>query len=130
MSKQDVTLNFENGFSGEIVAKNATVSIGGNDGQLRPYDMYLGALGSCFYSTFLDIIKKKRISFDKVSIHLTGEKRSEIPAYLQWVNLDITVFNPSSEKGLDKAAELAGNYCSVYQTTAKVADMSWNIIIK
>ncbi|MFP4456648.1 MAG: OsmC family protein [Clostridia bacterium] len=130
MSKQDVILNFENGFSGEIVAKNATVAIGGNEGQLRPYDMYLGALGSCFYSTFIDIIEKKRISIDKVTIHLTGEKRNEIPAYLKWVNLDITVYNPSDEKGLDKAAKLAGKYCSVYQTTAKVADMSWKITVK
>jgi putative redox protein len=130
MSKQDVTLNFEDGFSGEIVAKSATVAIGGEEGQLRPYDMYLGALGSCFYATFLDIVEKKRISYDKVSIHITGEKRSEVPAFLQWVNLDITIYNPSDEKGLEKAAELAGKYCSVYQTTAKVAKMSWNINIK
>ena len=130
MSKKEVTLKFENGFSGEIIAENATVDIGTSEGQLRPYDMYLGALGSCFYSTFLDIVEKKRISYEKVSIHLTGEKRSEVPAYLQWVNLEITVIDPSEEKGLEKAAELAAKYCSVYQTTAKVAKMSWNIITK
>lgn len=130
MSKKDVTLNFKNGFNGEIVAKNATAAIGTKEGQLGAYDMYLGALGSCFYSTFLDVLEKKRISYDKVSIHLTGEKRSEVPAYLQWVNLDITVFNPSNENGLDKIAELASKYCSVYQTTAKVAKMSWQIIVK
>ncbi len=130
MSKQDITLNFSDGFNGELVVKNGTFNVGGNEGQLLPYDMYLGALGSCFYATFLEIIEKKKITYDSASIRITGEKRKEVPTLLSWVNLDITIINPSTEKGLEKSAELAGKYCSVYQTTSKVADITWNLKIE
>ncbi len=130
MSKQEIKLNFENGFNGELVSKNGSFQIGKKEEQLSPYDMYLGALGSCFYATFLEIIDKKKIALDRVSIKITGEKRTEVPTYLSWVNLDITIFNPSTEKGLEKSAQLAAKYCSVYQTTLKVADVKWKLHIK
>ncbi len=121
---------FKPEFSGELVTSRATVDIGPEEGQVFPYDMLLGALASCFYSTFLDIAEKKRIHYDSVDIEVTGEKRTEIPATLKWVNLKITIKNAEKEKGLIQAAELAGQYCSIYQTLSHVAEMKTQVVFE
>jgi putative redox protein len=94
---------------------------------LEPYDMLFGALGSCYYSTFLDVAKKKRINFDHAEIHIEGVKRDTPPTTLEWVKVKLDVKNSSNNLGLEKAAALAAKYCSVYVTISKVADISWEI---
>lgn len=127
MTLQRVELSFQQEFKGQLTAENHTVDIGTEKGSLAPYDMLLGALASCYYSTFLDVTVKKRISFDKAEIIVTGEKREEIPTTLKWVNLDIKIHGAKSQNGIIKAGEMAAKYCSVYQTIAHVADMKWSI---
>jgi len=128
MAIQKIKVRFTEGFKGELTAKNATVAVGGGEGLLAPYDMLLGALATCLYSTFLDVIEKKRITFDKTDIIITGEKRKTIPMTLEWVNVIIEIKNASDEKGVQKAAQLAAKYCSVYETISKVADM--DLVVK
>ncbi|HBH13085.1 MAG: hypothetical protein XD91_0674 [Clostridiales bacterium 38_11] len=127
MTLQRVELSFQQEFKGRLTADNHTIDIGNEKGSLAPYDMLLGALASCYYSTFLDVAVKKRIPFDKAEIIVTGEKRTEIPTTLEWVNLDITIYGAKSQKGIMKAGEMAAKYCSVYQTISHVADMKWSI---
>ncbi|HAE42392.1 MAG TPA: osmotically inducible protein OsmC [Clostridiales bacterium] len=127
MTLQRVELNFQQEFKGQLIAENHAIDIGTEKGSLAPYDMLLGALASCYYSTFLDVVKKKKITYDKVEMIVTGEKRTEIPTTLQWVNLDIRIYGASTQKGILKAGELAAKYCSVYQTISKVAEMNWSI---
>lgn len=127
MAQKEVSLTFSYAFEGELTAKNGTVKIGSEEGTLEPYDLLLGALGSCLYSTFLDIAVKKRITYDRLEMRITGEKRTEIPTTLKWVNVDVTVVNPEKEHGLDQALKLATEYCSVYATISKVAEMSYTL---
>ncbi|MDP3386014.1 MAG: OsmC family protein [Eubacteriales bacterium] len=127
MTIQRVELSFQQEFKGQLITDNHTIDIGTEKGSLAPYDMLLGALASCYYSTFLDVVNKKKLSFDKVDIIVTGEKREEIPTTLKWVNLDIKILGAASQKGIVKAGEMAAKYCSVYQTISHVADMKWNI---
>ena len=96
-------------------------------GSLAPYDMLYGALASCLYSTFLDVAKKKHIDFDSVDMQVTGEKRTESPTTLKWVNVKMVIKNAQKEEGLLKSAELAAKYCSIYQTLAHVADMKLEV---
>lgn len=118
---------FSGGFEGELQAPRAKAAIGSGEGRLAPYDMLLGALASCYYSTFLDIIGKKRLSLAGAEIEVSGEKRQEIPATLKWVTLRLSLRgaerSPLADAGFREAAELAGKYCSIYQTLAQVADM-------
>lgn len=123
MSVLKVEVNFKDGFKGKMIAKNTTVAVGTGEGELRPYDMMLGALAACLYSTFLDVVEKKKITFDESNVIVTGQKRKQIPMTLEWVKVIIEVKNVSDEKGALKAAELAKKYCSVYETISKVADM-------
>lgn len=122
-----VTMDFDYEFKGVLKAKRGTVDIGIEEGTIEPYDMVFGALGSCLYSTFLDIAVKKKIVYDGVKMKVSGEKRTEIPTTLKTVNVEVTVVNPEKEKGLDQAMRLATEYCSVYQTLAHVADMSYSL---
>lgn len=126
----NVNLEFGYGFKGVLKAENHQVAVGLEKGELAPYDMLLGALASCYYSTLIDIVEKKKINFDKATISVTGEKREEIPKTLKSVIIELQIFNADSEKGVLKAAELASKYCSVYQTILKVSEMKWNVVFK
>lgn len=127
MSVLKVNTPFNPAFEGELVTKRARVAIGSGEGRLAPYDMLLGALSSCLYATFLGVAEKKRITFESVDIEVTGEKREQVPTTLKWVDVNLVVKNASKEKGLREAAELAGEYCSIYQTLAMVADMNLTV---
>lgn len=127
MERKEVSLVFSGGFKGELIAPNGTCRIGIEQDTLAPYDMLFGALASCLYSTFLDVAKKKRIGFDRVEMVVTGEKRDEIPATLKWVNVKAVVFDAEKELGLEQSFKLATEYCSIYETISKVAEMSYEI---
>jgi hypothetical protein len=53
MEEIDVKLRFGRAFKGELIAKKGSIPIGREEGNLAPYDMMLGALGACYYSTFV-----------------------------------------------------------------------------
>lgn len=122
-----VTMDFDYEFKGILKAKRGSVNIGVEEGTVDPYDMVFGALGSCLYSTFLDIAVKKKIVYDGVKMKVSGEKRTEVPTTLKTVNVEVTVVNPEKEKGLDQAMRLATEYCSVYQTLSHVAEMTYSL---
>jgi putative redox protein len=129
MDKKEVTLKFTNEFDGDLIAPKSIVKIGSEDGTVAPYDMLLGALGSCLYSTFLDVMKKKRIKFERFEMVITGEKRTEVPTTLKWVNVDAKVYGPEKENGVSESFRLATEYCSIYKTISHVAEMSYEISI-
>ena len=129
MDRKEVKLLFRNTFEGELIAAHGEVAIGSTEGKVAPYDMLLGALGSCLYSTFMDVMKKKRIEFERFEMVITGEKRTEIPTTLKWVNVVATVYGPAKENGVSEAFRLATEYCSIYQTLSHVAEMSYEIKI-
>ncbi len=131
MALLQIDLNFD---AGEVVRGNMQTATGMEvavgDGGLYPYDMLLGALGACFYYNFKSISSKMKVTYESLSIRLTGEKRTEVPATLAWGKLEIRVKNPSDVKSLDKIAELSGKYCSVYQTVGSVAELSLEVIVE
>jgi len=116
--------HFKNEFEGELLtSRGAVVPIGPGQGSTSPYDLLFGALASCFYSTFLDIVEKMRVDFEAADIAVSGEKRVEIPTTLSWVLVELTIKKPSKRDAFEKAAALAGKYCSIYQTLSHVASM-------
>ncbi len=130
MDKKEVLLTFANKFEGELKAPHANALIGSDEGTLAPYDMLLGALGSCLYATFLDIARKKRIGYERAEIKVTGEKRTEVPTTLKWVHVEFRIFKAEKELGLEQGAKLATEYCSIYQTISHVAEMSYEIVFE
>ena len=101
--------------------------VGKGEGLLRPYELLLGALGSCYYSTFLDIAAKMRLKYAGARLHIRGVKREEAPTTLKTADMAFTILGAKDEKGFRRAAELAAKYCSVHETLTKVAQITLTV---
>ncbi len=123
MEVTKVSMQFANNFSGTLTGEKVKVGVGSHEGEAMPYELLLGALGACFYATFLSIVRKMRVGFESVDIQIEGTKRDEEPAHLIKTKIAMTITNGESEEKLTKAAHLAEKYCSVYYTVSKVSDM-------
>jgi len=126
MAVRKTDIYFGNTFRGELDVSSGKLPLGVEQGTFEPYDLLFGALASCLYATFLDVAKKKKINFESAHIVVTGEKRTEVPTVLSWVDTKITIKGAEKEAGLEKAFELATKYCSIYQTIEQVAKMTWS----
>ena len=126
MAQINVGLEFGREFEGELKTARAGAAIGMGDGQLRPYDMLLGALGACYYSTFVDIAKKMRLEYEGASIDISGVKR-QVPTTLATVDMVFTIRGVSDQKTFRRAADLAAKYCSVHETVSKVAEIRLDV---
>lgn len=127
MAVRKADVYFENTFKGVLDVPKGKVPIGVEEGTVAPYDLLFGALASCLYATFLDVAEKKKIGFESARIEVTGEKRTEVPTVLTWVDTKMIIKGAEKEAGLEKSYELATKYCSIYQTIAQVAEMSWSV---
>lgn len=123
-----VKMNFKSKEGNLITDSNVNVKI--FDEGVRPYELLLGALGSCFYATFLSIVEKKRLTYDEVKLDISGTKRTEVPQTLEEVNIKMIITNPSNEQQLLRSAELGAKYCSIYETLSKVAKMNLEVIFE
>lgn len=92
------------------------------DSTTGPYEYLLGALSGCYYSTLTDVLKG-RVTYDYCNIHVEGEKRAETPTTLERTKMIVCVKNPSSFEDFKRACIETSNYCSIYQTIAKVSKM-------
>ena len=120
--KNEIKVEFRNEFKGKLTTTtNSELTIGLE--QIRPYDMMLGALVSCYHATFLDILQKKRQVVEHVSYQVTGTKRTEVPTTLEHVLMSVKVVGVSDETQANKCFELAKKYCSVYSTISHVAEI-------
>lgn len=126
METQHVQLNFSQDFVGTLQTKLGEFSVGSQKGDLLPYDMVLGALGSCYYATFLGIAEKMRLEYEKVDIDIQGAKREEVPTTLEWVEIKLDFYGvaPQQDNKFARAVDLAGKYCSVHETLAQVAKIT------
>ena len=125
-----VTLEFSMPFKGMGQNKNGyRVEIDEGEKGAEPYDLLLMSLGSCLYSTFEDIISKKKLDFETLNIDVTGEKRTETPTTLKYCNIVFrTKTNLKNKEAFIKSMRLACKYCSIYNTLAHVAEMQSEIV--
>lgn len=125
MSETTVNLRFSRQFEGVLEAEGATADIGKKtEGRLAPYDLMLGALGSCYYATFVGIADKMKLAYEGADIRVHGVKREEVPTTLRTVEMRVIIRGATDQKGFDRAAELAAKYCSVHETISRVADIT------
>ncbi len=127
MKTDTITLAFDSQFIGTMTSPTGTVKIGQQEGGIMPYHLLYGALGSCFYSTFLSIAVKKRLSFSKATVSISGTKRETVPTTLDHVVIDLIIYDASDEAQFRKSAKLGAEYCSIHQTISQVATMDLNV---
>ena len=107
--------------------ERAIVGIGSKPGEFYPYDLLLGALSACFYYTLYEILEKRKMDIPTIEIIVTGDKRTELPTTLEWVNLEVIVTGKVNEKQFLRYVDLAGKYCSIHETISKVAKMTHEV---
>lgn len=124
-----IQLNFNNQFSGELKGKNGSIRVGESENEFAPYELLTGALGSCLYSTFIDIIKKMRLEFISCELDIGWEKREEVPTTCKLIMISgkIKGVEMDQRERFQKAFKLATEYCSVYATLSHVAEMKWEL---
>jgi putative redox protein len=127
MAVEPVRMDFNKDFTGVLTVEKGIIVIGDGEHGIQPYNLLLGALGSCFYSTFLDIIAKKRLTFDGATLVITGTKREEIPRTLNTVQVKMTIKNASNQTQFLRSVELGRQYCSVHETLSKVAVITFTV---
>lgn len=122
-----VKLDMKNYFSGTLNGEKGKLEYGTRKEQFLPYELLYGALGSCMHATFISIADKMRLKYDDAQYDITGKKRDEVPTMLTDVWVTVTISNPSDEKKLIKAMNLAADYCSIYNTLKNIATMHLDI---
>ncbi|HZK28925.1 MAG TPA: OsmC family protein [Clostridia bacterium] len=122
---------FEPRYHGVVHGKRASLVLGPDANEFGPYDLVLAGLSGCFYVTFLGITGKMQLSYDEVTIDITGTHREEPPTLLSHVLLDIIVKGAGleREKHFNRAVEVASKYCSVFQTLSRVAEMETKLTL-
>lgn len=122
-----IKLTFSDKFEGEFTSPTGTVAIGSKPGAMKPYHLLFGALGSCFYATFLSIVEKKKLTFSGAEITIDAEKREEVPTTLKRVSIAVVIYDPSDEAQFLRSVELGAKYCSIHETVSQVAKIDFNV---
>ena len=124
-AQKHVSMEFSMPFKGKgITDRGNTIEIDEGNKYVEPYDLLFMSLGSCLYSTFEDIITKKKLSYEMFEMDITGEKRTEVPTTLKYCNIIFKAkTTENNKKAFKKSMELACKYCSIYNTLSHVAEM-------
>lgn len=111
---------FEDGFHGITKIGEQTLRIG--EEQILPYDMTYGAIASCLYSTFLDVLEENHLHVGKAMIDVHGVKRKTVPQTVENLFIHIQVESSDDLMQLRMAFAKAASRCSMVQTFAAVAE--------
>ena len=130
MKTDPVTLTFANTFVGSASSPSGRVVIGDQMDGMMPYHLLYGAIGSCFYATFLSVTNKKKLTFDSATIDISGVKRDQVPTTLETLHIIFKIKNPSDKEQLKVAAELGATYCSIHEMVSKVATVTMDVLFQ
>ncbi len=79
-----------------------------------PMETLLAALATCAATDVVDILRKGRQELRSLSIHVTGERRAEVPRGLTRVRARVRVTGAVERAKAERAVRLAfETYCSV-----------------
>ncbi len=123
---------FDSGFNGKVAGDRGETHIGVTGNTFQPYELLYGALSSCVHATVLGVARKMRLEYETAEYDVTGTKRSEVPTFLTnvYVKVTMTGVTEENQKKMTKAITLGTEYCSIYNTLAKVAEMHLEIEYK
>jgi putative redox protein len=111
----EVALEWHGDSRFEVEGRAARTQVDG-DGLTAPSPMetLLAALASCAATDVVDILRKGRQPLRALAIHLTGERRADVPRGLTRVRARVRVAGAVERAKAERAAQLAfEKYCSV-----------------
>ena len=101
-------IHFENGFNGVYCVQDQVLRIG-NEG-IQPYDMTFGAVASCFYATFLGVLKEHGVTVRSAELTLQPE-------------------TDASKEELEACMKEALGKCSMVATIKAVAQVEAELVL-
>lgn len=120
MKTDQIKLEFQNEYKGKVIAPNGEIKIGRGENEYAPYHLLYGALGSCYYLTFLALCRKQKLEFDRVKITIDGEKHETSVALLKEVIVDVEIWSKDDKERITRAAGQGAKYCSIYNTIQSI----------
>jgi putative redox protein len=101
--------------SGHWVMMDGPEQLGGSDAGCRPKELILLALGGCTGSDVATILRKKRVPFEDLEIHLTANVAEEHPQVYTDIHVTYVVYGENINCiDIERAIELSTTkYCSV-----------------
>ena len=110
-----------------ITDSGASVTLGTRAETFSAYELLLGGLSHCLFSTYESMAVKMQVEYSGLDMNITGVKRDEKVATLKTVDIDVLAKGVTDQDKFAKAFEIATRYCSIFTTISKVAEMRWNI---
>ncbi len=111
-----------------IITTDEPVDVGGLDKGPNPYDMLLGALGSCTSMTLRMYANQKKWPLEKVTVSLTHEKVTGADGKKHDViTRDIQLEGPLDAAQRQRLLEIA-NKCPVHRTLESVPQITTALI--
>ncbi len=129
----NITLTFGESTEGVLSTANAETKVSYTGQGMAPYELFLGGFASCLHATFMGIVRKRKLSYDKVTYDVTSEKREEVPTVINKLVTNIVIYgaNLDKQKQYIKSMEQAETYCSISDTIKRLgAEMTINIEFK
>lgn len=105
------------GESKHWVVMDGPETFGGSDAATRPMELFLISLAGCTGADVASLLKKMRVKYQKMEIHVDAEKAKEHPKVYTKIDLvyKISGQNLEAEKDkIEKSIDLSQNkYCSI-----------------
>jgi putative redox protein len=97
-----------------------------------PIDALLSALGGCASIDVIEILAKRRTPVRALSVDVTAERASTVPARLTRVLLTFTIAGESLEREhVERAIELSiTKYCSVRDSLREDIPVEWALLLQ
>ncbi len=98
----------------------------GSEAGSRPMELLLLSLGSCSASDVVSILTKKRVSFDQLEIHVTGDREDTHPKVFTKIHLEYVFYgNNLPDQDLQRAIDLSQNkYCPIVAMLRKSCEIT------
>jgi len=105
------------GESKHWVVMDGPETFGGSDAATRPMELFLISLAGCTGADVASLLKKMRVNYQKMEIHIDSERAVEHPKVYTKIDLvyKISGQNLEAEKDkIEKSIDLSQNkYCSI-----------------
>jgi putative redox protein len=132
-SKVTVRWDGEQRFDAHVTGKKEAIRMDGHrDAGPSPVDTLLGALAACTGVDVTEILAKRRTPVEGMSISVTGERATTVPARVTKVLLEYRIRGKGIERvHAERAIELAvTKYCSVRDTLDPNLPVEWTLALE
>lgn len=117
--------------SNHLVPMDSGPDFGGNNSATRPLELLLLALGGCTGMDVVSLLRKMRLPFTGLEMHVTADRADEHPTVYRKIDIEYVVFGHNlDEEKVRRAIELSQEkYCSVSAMLRKACPVTftWRI---